>query len=68
MILGIDNRLIAISLAMSLKLWKGESRTIAFTKGLSDTFEWVLTTEFLKELLELVKLRCLVSSKGLALF
>ena len=66
--LGIFNRFIAISLAISLKLWNGESRTMALTIGFSYALLAVLTIEFLNELLELLKLRCLVSAKGLVLF
>jgi len=48
--LGTDNLFVAISLAMSLKLWKGESRITALTK-LSSSGAVMLTNEFLNELL-----------------
>jgi hypothetical protein len=47
--LGTESLLVAISFAISLKLWKGESRITAFTK-LSSYPMVALTTEFLSEL------------------
>lgn len=48
--LGMDNLLVAISLAISLKLWKGESSMTPFIK-LSYSGAFMLATEFLNELL-----------------
>ena len=49
--LGIDIFFVAISLAISLKLWKGESKTIPFTKDSpSKVFEdLLLIIEFLRD-------------------